>query len=131
MYTPLHKILKVPTPSQHRPQTLMCYLGIGNTFMLAHKDLCSSFGQNLMCHAADGTSAFWFMTATGKLYKDEPTLYFHNKLGMELNHEHHTATVEELARAPFRVYVAEQCKGNLVLVLPPTGAAPVVPNMLV
>ena len=85
----------------------MCYLSIGDTFTLAHKDLCSSFGQNLMCHAADGTSAFWFMMAMGKLYKDKPALYFHEKLGVELDHEHHTATVEELAHAPFGVYVAE------------------------
>ena len=109
----------------------MCYLGISDTFTLAHKDLCSSFGQNLMCHAADGASAFWFMTAMGKLYKDEPALYFHDKLGVELDHEHHMATVEELAHALFGVYVAEQCKGDLVLMLPPTRAAPVVPNMLV
>ena len=43
--------------------------------------------------------------------------YFH-KLGQEVDLETHVVTIEELAKAPFDVYVAEQQLGDLVLVPP-------------
>jgi JmjC domain, hydroxylase len=96
----------------------MCYIGIEGTFTSAHKDLCGSFGHNLMCHTTAGGSAFWFMSGTGKPQNDEPAAYFHDKLEVELDHENHEATVEEFRAAPFHVYVAEQTLGDLVLVPP-------------
>lgn len=96
----------------------MCYMGIGDTYTPAHKDPCGSFGHNLMCHTTGEGSAFWFMSASGPLQKDEPAAYFHDKLGVELDLESHKASVEEFRAAPFDVYVAEQRLGDLVLVPP-------------
>lgn len=45
------------------------------------------------------------------------TDYF-QKLGHELDWEDHVATLEELAGAPFDVYILEQKLGDLVLVPP-------------
>ncbi|GJE95153.1 hypothetical protein PsYK624_113340 [Phanerochaete sordida] len=97
-------------------ESLMCYLGIGDTFTPCHKDLCASSGQNIMCHTEDGGSSFWFMTASS----DAPAAaeYFQTKIGQELDWEAHVVTVEEFADAPFPVYVAEQKLGDLVLVPP-------------
>lgn len=47
----------------------------------------------------------------------EVATYFH-ALGQELDHEMHVITLEELARAPFKVYIHEQKLGDLVLVPP-------------
>ncbi|KIJ41251.1 hypothetical protein M422DRAFT_104583, partial [Sphaerobolus stellatus SS14] len=101
-----------------RPETLMCYLGVGDTFTRAHKDLCGSFGHNLMCYTSEKGSAFWFMTATGPVEQDAPADYFRSTLNRHLDLEDHKATVEEFKTAPFDVYVAEQRLGDLVLVPP-------------
>ena len=101
----------------------MCYLGIGDTYTAAHKDICASTGHNLMCFSEDDGSSFWFMTA-----KDDAHLvaeYFHTELGEELDWETHVTTVEEFANAPFTVYVTEQKVGDLILV-PPRGVHQVV-----
>jgi hypothetical protein len=93
----------------------MCYLGVGDTYTPAHKDLCCSSGQNLLiCSEKNGT-AFWFMTET----KDAAavTEFFHT-LGRELDDENHILILEELARAPFKIYIAHQRLGDLVLVPP-------------
>lgn len=91
----------------------MCYHGIGDTFTAAHKDLCSSSGQNLMCATEKDGSAFWFMTAS----KDATRAgAFFKKKGYELDHEMYVASPEEFAQAPFTVYVVHQKLGDLVLV---------------
>ncbi|KAI5121653.1 hypothetical protein M0805_002729 [Coniferiporia weirii] len=96
-----------------RVETLMCYHGVGDTFTAAHKDLCASSGQNLMCSAENGGSAFWFMACSA----DAPRARaFFSARGEELDHEAHVVAPTELARAPFDVYVAEQRVGDLVLV---------------
>ncbi len=94
----------------------MCYLGIGDTYTAAHKDICSSSGHNLMCFSENGGSAFWFMTES----QDAPKAaeYFQKVLGGELDWETHVTTLEELGNAPFDVYVAEQKVGDLVLMPP-------------
>lgn len=91
----------------------MCYLGIGDTFTPAHKDLCASSGQNLMCYTENGGSSFWFMTESSAA--PAAAAYFQS-LGHELDHETKVITPEELAQAPFKVYIAEQKLGDLVLV---------------
>lgn len=100
---------------QSHVETLMCYLGIGDTFTPCHKDLCASSGQNLMCYTENGGSSFWFMTRSS----DAPHVseWFHT-LNQELDHETHVLTIEQLVEAPFTVYVAEQILGDLVLVPP-------------
>ncbi|KAJ7172338.1 hypothetical protein C8R46DRAFT_145191 [Mycena filopes] len=106
-----------------RPETLMCYLGVGDTFTPCHKDLCASFGHNLMTYTEDGGSSFWFMTATSSAYAAAE--YFHTTLKQELDHETHVITLAQLAKAPFQVYILEQKLGDLVLV-PPRSAHQVV-----
>ncbi|KAJ6525591.1 hypothetical protein B0H19DRAFT_953886 [Mycena capillaripes] len=120
-------------PEQDRPETLMCYLGVGDTFTPCHKgkflfltirpDLCASSGHNLMCYTEKGGSSFWFMTATSSA--NAAAEYFHDVLEQELDHEAHVITVAELAKAPFKVYITEQRLGDLVLV-PPRSAHQVV-----
>ncbi|KAF9227649.1 hypothetical protein BS17DRAFT_774094 [Gyrodon lividus] len=102
-------------PDTAKVQTLMCYVGIGDTFTPFHKDLCGSSGQNLMCYTEHSGSSFWFMTKASAA--PQVTAYFH-QLGQELDLETHVVTIEELARAPFDVYIAEQQTGDLVLVPP-------------
>ncbi|KAH9071132.1 hypothetical protein EDB83DRAFT_2577696 [Lactarius deliciosus] len=96
-------------------ETLMCYLGPGDTFTPFHKDLCASFGHNLMCYAKNGASAFWFMTETSDAWT--MAMYLQS-LGYELDLEEHAMSVKELAAAPCRVYITEQKAGDLVLVPP-------------
>ncbi|PPQ63092.1 hypothetical protein CVT24_005947 [Panaeolus cyanescens] len=97
-------------------ETLMCYLGIGDTFTPCHKDLCASSGQNLMCYTENDGASFWFMTKSGDAGKVDS--YFSNKLGQDLDHENHVVTTKELAKGDFTVYVVEQKLGDLVLVPP-------------
>lgn len=98
-----------------RVETLMCYLGQGDTFTPFHKDLCASFGHNLMCYTENGASAFWFMTETSDAWTMAKYL---RSLGHELDLENHAMSVEELAAAPCRIYITEQKAGDLVLVPP-------------
>ena len=91
----------------------MCYLGIGDTYTAAHKDLCASSGHNLMCYTENGGSSFWFMTRSS----DAPLVAsWFQKLGYEIDHETYVVSPEEFVNAPFQVYVAEQKLGDLVLV---------------
>ena len=103
----------------HAPQapveTLMCYLGIGDTFTPCHKDLCASSGQNLMCYTEGGGSSFWFITESSTA--PVAARYF-QELGQELDHENYIITLEELMKAPFKVFVIEQKIGDMVLVPP-------------
>ncbi|KAI9064403.1 hypothetical protein FKP32DRAFT_1611459 [Trametes sanguinea] len=97
-------------------ESLLCYMGIGDTYTASHKDLCASSGHNLMCFSEENASSFWFMTASN----DAPRVaeYFQKKLKQELDWETHVTTVDELGNAPTTVYVAEQKVGDLVLVPP-------------
>jgi hypothetical protein len=93
----------------------MCYLGIGDTFTPAHKDLCASTGHNIMCYSEQGGSSFWFMTESSAA--NAATDLFHD-LGYELDHEGLVATPETFKDAKFTVFVAEQKLGDFVLVPP-------------
>lgn len=93
----------------------MCYVGMGDTYTPCHKDLCASSGQNLMCYAENGGSSFWMMTKSSDA--PQASLYF-QELKQELDHETHVISIEQLAKAPFDVYFAEQNVGDLVLVPP-------------
>jgi len=68
-----------------------------------------------MCYTEDDGSSFWFMT--GPMDCGAVANYFRG-LGHELCWEDHVATLEELAKAPFDVYVLEQKLGDLVLIPP-------------
>ncbi|KAF9475840.1 hypothetical protein BDN70DRAFT_883160 [Pholiota conissans] len=96
--------------------TLMCYLGIGDTFTPCHKDLCASSGQNLMCYTERNGSSFWFMTESSSA--TAVSEYFRDKLGREVDNENYIATIEDLTNAPFNVYILQQDLGDMVLVPP-------------
>ncbi|CAK5277382.1 unnamed protein product [Mycena citricolor] len=110
-------------PEDDQPETLMCYLGIGDTFTPCHKDLCASSGQNLMCYTENDGSSFWFMTDTSDALAVAE--YFKDKLLQDLDHESHVTSLKELSKAPFPIYVTQQKLGDLVFV-PPRSAHQVV-----
>lgn len=101
-------------PPELRAQTLMTYLGPGDTWTPAHKDLCGSVGQNLMV-CAQGGASYWFMASTKD--RRDASAYW-RKLGHELDHELHAASLQELVNAPFPIYVVKQRLGDLVIVPP-------------
>ncbi|KAJ8699908.1 hypothetical protein PTI98_002985 [Pleurotus ostreatus] len=102
-------------PNSTPVETLMCYIGIGDTYTPAHKDLCASSGQNLMCYTEEDGSSIWFMTESSSTPEVDA---FFNKLGNEIDHETRVLSVKDLAKAHFNVYVARQRLGDLVLVPP-------------
>ena len=69
-----------------------------------------------MCYTENGGSSLWFMTAT----PDAPLVgaFFQEELHSEVDWERRTVTVEQFAKAPCTVYVADQKLGDLVLVPP-------------
>ncbi|PWN50626.1 hypothetical protein IE53DRAFT_86176 [Violaceomyces palustris] len=95
-----------------RPETLLCYLGSGDTWTPMHRDLCASLGQNLMTWSDPDATAFWFMTSSQDT--DAAKTYI-DSLGHEFDLEGTCADVEELRKAPFPFYVCEQRVGDLVL----------------
>ncbi|KAG2157278.1 hypothetical protein DEU56DRAFT_905932 [Suillus clintonianus] len=105
-------------------QTLMCYLGVGDTFTPFHKDLCASSGQNLMCYTENGGSSFWFMTESSAA---SAMAEFFHKMNEELDFETHVVTLKELGKSKLKIYIAEQNLGDLVLV-PPRSCHQVINN---
>ncbi|PVG01994.1 hypothetical protein CPB86DRAFT_780884 [Serendipita vermifera] len=102
--------------NEDRVETLMTYMGIGDTYTPAHKDSCASVGHNLMVYTSDeSTSSFWFLTSTADSHKASD--YWH-KIGQELDLESHLATIEELAKADFPVYICQQGAGDFIIVPP-------------
>lgn len=97
-------------------QSLMCYLGAQGTFTPCHKDLCASFGHNIITWAEPNSSALWFMT--GSDVAVDVCKYYQKEFGLEIDWETHVTSVEQFAVAPFPVYIAEQKLGDLVLVPP-------------
>ncbi|KAJ3905028.1 hypothetical protein F5879DRAFT_800469 [Lentinula edodes] len=106
--------LLVYLPESAQVDTLMSYIGTGDTFTPSHKDLCASHGHNLMCYTENGGSSFWFMTRREDARK--VTNYFHHKLGHDIDHESCVTSVQDFGKAPFPVYIIEQKLGDLVIV---------------
>lgn len=115
-------------------QTIMCYLGIGDTFTPAHKDSSASTGYNLMLHTSSvgdsssgvesdddvddllesgEASSFWFMTQA----EDAAAVskYFIQKLGQTLDLQAHYTTLQELAKGGFKVRSYCHLSGTIVL----------------
>lgn len=68
-----------------------------------------------MCYTEDNGASFWFMTKGSSSV--DAAKYF-QKLGRELDHENYVINLEELAKAPFKIYIIKQKVGDLVLVPP-------------
>jgi hypothetical protein len=63
----------------------------------------------------ENTSSFWFMTSTADSHNASG--YWH-KIGQELDLESHLATVKELGKARFPVYICQQKVGDFIIVPP-------------
>ncbi len=68
-----------------------------------------------MCYTEKDGSSIWFMTESSNTPEVDA---FFRKLGTEIDHETQVLSVEDLAKAPFNVYVTRQRLGDLVLVPP-------------
>lgn len=68
-----------------------------------------------MVYSEHGGSSFWFMTKSSSA--SAVSEYLHT-LGEEVDLETYMLTIEDLERAPFDVYIAEQKLGDLVIVPP-------------
>jgi hypothetical protein len=103
-----------------RPETLMTYFGVGDTFTPCHKDLCASVGQNLMVFASkvadeeEEASAFWF--ATDSASSTAMSDWFNEALDRTLDEESYIVPLPTLKEAPFKIYVCQQRLGDLVVV---------------
>ncbi|KAH8827066.1 hypothetical protein DL96DRAFT_1498557 [Flagelloscypha sp. PMI_526] len=120
-----HNDMQRNLPRKYSPETLMTYLGYGDTYTPFHKDPCASSGQNLMVYTENGGSSFWFMTESTP--SPDVSSFFKGELGSDLDWENYAALPEELEKAPFTIYVCEQVIGDLVLV-PPRSAHQVINN---
>ncbi|KAH8121005.1 hypothetical protein ACSS6W_006868 [Trichoderma asperelloides] len=109
-------------PEEMRAQNLMCYIGHEGTYTPAHREMCASLGQNIMVEASrdengekKGTS-IWFMTES----KDREVVreYFLSMLGHDIEIEKHFAQINAWKKAPFDVYIVEQCVGDFILIPP-------------
>lgn len=117
-------------PEAARAENMMCYVGHEGTYTPAHKEMCASLGQNIMVAAstedehplnrvgAAGSegSSVWFMM--GREDREVIAEYWLAHLGHDLEVESHFASVEDLANAPFTVYIVEQKVGDYILVPP-------------
>ncbi|KAG0264722.1 hypothetical protein DFQ27_001063 [Actinomortierella ambigua] len=108
-------------PAEMVAETLLLYLGIGGTWTPAHFDQCATLAHSLMLYA-DGKSetlgdtyALWFVVPPSH-YAIAKAFWAH--LGRNLHLENYFATLIELSKAKFPIYVIRQRVGDLV-VLPP------------
>ncbi|KAL7794619.1 hypothetical protein V8C37DRAFT_376251 [Trichoderma ceciliae] len=109
-------------PEEMRAQNLMCYIGHEGTYTPAHREMCASLGQNIMVEASRDEngekkgSSIWFMTES----KDREVVreYFLSMLGHDIEIEKHFAQINAWKKAPFDVYIVEQCVGDLILIPP-------------
>lgn len=109
-------------PEEMRAQNLMCYIGHEGTYTPAHREMCASLGQNIMVEASRDEngekkgSSVWFMTES----KDREVVreYFLSMLGHDIEIEKHFAQINAWKKAPFDVYIVEQCAGDFILIPP-------------
>lgn len=115
----LLRLLRISAHSQFRKEqveSLMCYLGVADTFTPCHKDLCASSGHNIMSYTENNGSSFWFMTKSSDA--SLVSSFFQDELQTELDWENRILTVEQFSKAQFTIFVAEQKLGDMVLVPP-------------
>ncbi|KAL7909893.1 hypothetical protein GGI35DRAFT_469544 [Trichoderma velutinum] len=109
-------------PAEMQAQNLMCYIGHEGTYTPAHREMCASLGQNIMVEASRDEngekkgSSVWFMTES----KDREVVreYFLSMLGHDIEIEKHFAQINAWKKAPFDVYIVEQCVGDFILIPP-------------
>ncbi|KAG0303367.1 hypothetical protein BGZ98_006754 [Dissophora globulifera] len=79
----------------------------------AHMDQCGAIGHNIMTWADDDSSSIWFMVKEED--KDRAEVLWRS-FGHPLEYEGYFASLEELQRADFPIYVVEQKVGDFVMV---------------
>ncbi|CAJ0901803.1 5510_t:CDS:2 [Entrophospora sp. SA101] len=92
---------------------LMIYVGFGGTKTPLHKDMCASFGHNIMVSADPGAFSTWYMVRSEDADKMQSLL---KTINQDIDLECYTATPEFLSTADFTVYKTDQHIGDLVLV---------------
>ncbi|KZT37979.1 hypothetical protein SISSUDRAFT_790020 [Sistotremastrum suecicum HHB10207 ss-3] len=101
--------------SPQRIMTLLCYLNSGNTKSIMRQTHCSSLEYNLMSYSEDAGSAFWFFVAP------ESLATFHEycqSRGVRLEQDEITVSVDDLVDSGVKIYIAEQKKGDLIIIPP-------------
>ncbi|KAF9923146.1 hypothetical protein FBU30_006768, partial [Linnemannia zychae] len=94
-------------------ENLMVYIGQEGTWTPAHIDQCGAIGHNIMTWAAKDASSIWFMIRTKD--KDKAEMLW-KSFGQPLDYEGYFASLDELQRATFPIYVVKQMIGDLVMV---------------
>ncbi|KAF9328893.1 hypothetical protein BG006_008004 [Podila minutissima] len=92
---------------------MMIYVGSEGTWTPAHFDQCGAIGHNIMAWAEDDSRSIWFMVSAKNKKKAEE---FWRSLKQPLEYEGYFASVEELRKAEFPIFVIEQKLGDFVVV---------------
>ncbi|KAF9571533.1 hypothetical protein EC968_000427 [Mortierella alpina] len=106
----IHRIDKL---NEHAAENLMIYIGQAGTWTPAHFDQCGAIGHNIMVWADRDSSSIWFMVKAADKVKAEALW---RSIGQPLEYESYFATVDEMAKADFPIYVVEQRIGDFVMV---------------
>ncbi|KAG0091212.1 hypothetical protein BGZ92_001237 [Podila epicladia] len=94
-------------------ENMMIYVGSEGTWTPAHFDQCGAIGHNIMAWAEDDSRSIWFMVSAKDKKKAEE---FWRSLKQPLEYEGYFASVEELRKAEFPIFVIEQKLGDFVVV---------------
>ncbi|KAK1236012.1 hypothetical protein PQX77_000781 [Marasmius sp. AFHP31] len=94
-------------PESKRVETLMCYIGVSDTYTAIHKDLCGSFGHNLMCYTEDNGSSLWLMTESSSARQLTDHFLTSNQV---LDHETYVMSVDAAAAAAKTAKVTIVCR---------------------
>ncbi|CAG8461784.1 10268_t:CDS:10 [Diversispora eburnea] len=96
-----------------RADNLMIYLGFEGTKTPLHKDMCASFGHNLMVYADEDTWSTWYMV--GREDKEKIAALV-READQNIDLENYYVQPSQLAQAGFTVYRTKQRIGDFVLV---------------
>ncbi|KAK3806445.1 MAG: hypothetical protein J3Q66DRAFT_393044 [Benniella sp.] len=94
-------------------ENLMIYIGQEGTWTPAHIDQCGAIGHNIMTWADADSSSIWLMVSAEDKDKAEALW---RSCGHPLEYESYFATISDLQRATFPIYVVEQKIGDLIMV---------------
>lgn len=95
-------------------ETLMIYVGYEENSTPGHVDIIGSLGHNLMVYADEGAYSLWFLISTED--RDKAIEFWKKKSCGSLFDDNQWISPEELAKAPFTVYVIEQREGDFILI---------------
>ncbi|KAF9347205.1 hypothetical protein BGX26_001291 [Mortierella sp. AD094] len=94
-------------------ENLMIYIGQAGTWTPAHIDQCGAIGHNIMAWADNDSSSLWFMIrAEDKAKAEDLWRTFEHPL----EYEGYFASVDQLQKADFPIYVVKQAIGDFVMV---------------